>query len=595
MQVPRLPPVARDESPHAGWRRWLTSTDHKVIGIQYWSLALLAVLFGTVLSLLMRLQLAFPTHTWTLLGKLLPRGVAGGVIAPEFYLAMVTLHGTLMVFFVLTTAPLGGFGNYFLPLQIGARETAFPRLGRLSFWLTFAALATLVTAFFAAGGGPLGGWTAYPPLSALGSVAGPGQGAGMDLWVAAIALFCVASVAGSVNFVVTTLALRCRGMSLFRMPLPVWGWFSTGVIVVLAFPVLLAAGVLLLLDRNLGTSFFVPGGLVVAGQPVDHRGGSPLLWQHLFWFFGHPEVYIAILPSMGIVSQVLAVFARKPVFGYRAMVFSIVAIAVLGFLVWGHHMFVSGMSPYGAIAFSVLTLSIGVPSAVKTFNWLGTIWGGSIRYHPAMLFALGFVSMFVSGGLTGIFLGQTSLDLYLHDTYFVVGHFHMIMGVAALFGIFAATYYWFPKMFGRMLDVRLGELHFVLTFVGVALIFAPMLAQGLMGHPRRYYDSTGYAYLAAAQPLHEFATWAAVGTAAVQCLFVANLVWAWARGPVAGVNPWEATTLEWTTESPPPPANFACEPVVHRGAYAYSVPGARRDFVLQTDPPDALAAEGGRG
>jgi cytochrome c oxidase subunit 1 len=434
--------------------------------------------------------------------RLLPNAAPGGALAPEFYLAMVTMHGTMMVFFVLTTAPLGGFGNAILPLQIGARDMAFPRLNMLSFWVTFAGFLTLVAAFFVTGGGPIGGWTAYAPFSALGPSVGPGQGAGMNLWLISIALFCVGSLFGGLNFVATTIGMRCPGMSLMRLPLPVWGWFTTAVLALLAFPVLLAAGTLLFLDRNAGTSFFVPGGLVVAGKPVDHRGGSPLLWQHLFWFFGHPEVYIAILPGMGAVSQILSVFARKPVFGYRAMVYAIFAIGILGFFVWGHHMFVSGMSPYSAIAFSVLTLSIGVPSALKTFNWLGTIWGGQIRFTTAMLFALGFVSVFVSGGLTGIFLGQTSIDLYLHDTFFVVGHFHMIMGVAAVFAIFAATYYWFPKMFGRMLDERLGKAHFFSTLVGVYLVFVPMHAQGMMGHPRRYYDSTTYTYLAAAQPLH---------------------------------------------------------------------------------------------
>jgi cytochrome c oxidase subunit 1 len=412
----------------------------------------------------------------------------------------------------------------------------------------------------------------------------------MNLWLGSIALFCIGSLFGSLNFLTTTIGMRCSGMSLMRMPLPVWAWFTTAVLSLLAFPVLLAAGILLFLDRNFGTSFFVPGGLVVAGQAVDHRGGSPLLWQHLFWFFGHPEVYIAILPGMGAVSQILAVFARKPVFGYRAMVFAIFAIGILGFFVWGHHMFVSGMSPYSAMAFSVLTLAIGVPSALKTFNWLGTLWGGQIRFTSAMLFAIGFVSVFVSGGLTGIFVAQTSLDLYLHDTFFVVGHFHMIMGVAAVFAIFAATYYWFPKMFGRMLHEPLGRLHFVLTLIGVYAMFVPMHVQGLMGHPRRYYDSTAYEFLAAAQPLHRLITWAAFATAIAQLLFLFNVAWSLRRGPRAPANPWDATTLEWTAASPPPYENFATLPVVHHGPYEYSVPGAKRDFIMQTDPPGAAPA-----
>jgi cytochrome c oxidase subunit 1 len=410
----------------------------------------------------------------------------------------------------------------------------------------------------------------------------------MDLWIASIALFSAGSLLGALNFLATTIGLRCRGMTLGRLPLTVWAWFTTAMLALLAFPVLFAACVLLLLDRNAGTSFFVPGGLVVAGKPIDHQGGSPLLWQHLFWFFGHPEVYIAILPGMGAISQILSVFARKPIFGYRAMVGAILAIGTLGFFIWGHHMFVSGMSPYSAIAFSVLTLAIGVPSALKTVNWLGTLWGGSLRPTAAMLYALGFVSLFVSGGLTGIFLGQTSLDLHLHDTLFVVAHFHMIMGVAAVFAMFAATHYWFPKMFGRLLDETLGKLHFVLTLVGVYAIFVPMHLQGVIGHPRRYYDASSYTSLAPAQAMHSFITWAAILTAAAQLLFVVNVVRSLRRGAPAGDNPWEATTLEWTVPSPPPHANFARDPIVHHPAYAYAVPGAGRGFIMQTDPPDAL-------
>jgi cytochrome c oxidase subunit 1 len=571
-------------------RRWIFSTDHKVIGIQYWLLALVAVVVGTAMSILMRWQLAFPAHEWSFLARVLPRAFAGGAMSPEFYLSLVTMHGTIMVFFVLTTAPMGGFGNYILPLQVGARDMAFPRLNMLSFWVTCSGFLVLVAAFFVAGGAPLSGWTAYPPLSALGPSAGPGQGLGMDLWIASVALFCAGSLLGALNFLATTIGMRCRGMSLGRLPLTVWAWFTTAMLALLAFPVLLAAGVLLLLDRNAGTSFFVPSGLVVAGKPVDHHGGSPLLWQHLFWFFGHPEVYIAILPGMGAVSQILSVFSRKPIFGYRAMAGAMLAIGTLGFFIWGHHMFVSGMSPYSAIAFSILTLVIGVPSALKTVNWLGTLWGGTLRPTAAMLYALGFVSLFVSGGLTGIFLGQTSLDLYLHDTFFVVGHFHVIMGVAAVFAMFAATHYWFPKMFGRMLNDTLGRIHCVATLAGVYAIFVPMHLQGMMGHPRRYYDASIYTSLQTSQGLHGFITWAAVATAAVQLVFLCNLVWSLRRGAVAPANPWQATTLEWTTASPPPHENFTDDPVVHHPAYAYGVPGAASEFVMQTDPPAALPA-----
>jgi cytochrome c oxidase subunit 1 len=580
------------EPPRDFIRRYIFSTDHKIIGIQYWLLAILAVLVGMTLSLIIRIQLAFPDNTWPTLAKLLPKGVAGGVIAPEFYLAMVTMHGTIMVFFVLTTAPMGGFGNYFLPIQIGARDMAFPRINMMSFWVTFVGFVVLIAAFFVEGGAPLGGWTGYPPLSALGSIAGPGQGAGMNLWIISIAIFCVGSLLGALNFLATTLGMRTQGMTLMRMPLTVWAWFTTAVLALLSFPVLLGAGILLLLDRNAGTSFFVPSGLVVSGQPIDHKGGSPILWQHLFWFFGHPEVYIAIIPGMGATSQILATFARKPVFGYRAMVGAIFAIGLLGFFVWGHHMFVSGMNPGTAVAFSLLTLTIGVPSAIKTFNWLGTLWGGSIRMTTAMLFSLGFVSLFVSGGLGGIFLGQTSVDLFLHDTYFVVGHFHLIMGVAAIFGMFAATYYWFPKMFGRLMNETIGKVHFVLTLVGVYLIFMPMHAMGMLGHPRRYYDGSTYNFLSGAQPLHDLITWAALVTVAAQVLFFVNLIWSLRRGERASDNPWEATTLEWSTTSPPPFENFkGPDPTVHHGPYEYGVPGARREFVMQTDPPEAVPAE----
>ncbi|MFQ5670780.1 MAG: cbb3-type cytochrome c oxidase subunit I [Acidobacteriota bacterium] len=580
-------------APPSGFiRKWIFSLDHKVIGVQYLVLALFSVFIGTALSLLMRAQLAYPNQLWPGLSRLFPRGIADGVFSPEFYLTLVTMHGTLMVFFVLTTAPQGGFGNYILPIQIGAADMAFPRLNMLSFWTTFLGFCTLVAAFFVQGGAPIGGWTAYPPLSALGEIAGPGQGLGMTLWILSIAFFSIASLLGALNFIVTTLALRTKGMTLMRMPLTVWAWFTTAILSLLAFPVLLGGGILLLMDRLGGTSFFVPSGLVVAGTPVDHHGGSPILWQHLFWFFGHPEVYIAIIPGMGATSQILATFARKPVFGYRAMVYAIFAIGFLGFFVWGHHMFISGLNPYTAMAFSVLTLSIGVPSAIKTFNWLGTIWGGRIRFTTPMLFALGFVSLFVTGGLTGIFLGQTSLDLYLHDTYFVVGHFHMIMGVAAIFGIFAGTYYWYPKMFGRMMNETLGKIHFLGTFIGVYAIFMPMHAMGIAGHPRRYYDPTTYDYLASMQPLHVLVTGAALATAAWQSFFLFNMAWSFFKGRKAPKNPWESTTLEWEVSSPPPHDNFGGrELVVHRGPYEYSVPGVAADYLMQTaegtSPPGA--------
>jgi cytochrome c oxidase subunit 1 len=560
-------------APQGFIRKYIFSLDHKVIGLQYFFLALTAVWVGMILSLLMRIHMIWPNANLPIIGH----------IQPEAYLALVTMHGTIMVFFVLTTAPQGGFGNYFLPIQIGAPDMAFPVLNMLSFWTTFVAFVILLAAFFVTGGAPLHGWTGYPPLSAMQST-GPGEGLGADLWITSIAIFCAASLMGALNFITTTLDLRAKGMSVFRMPLTVWSWFITAILGLLAFGVLLSAGILLLMDRNLGTSFYVPL-VVVNGQIMGHRGGSPLLWQHLFWFFGHPEVYIAILPGMGVASQVLSTFSRKPIFGYKAMVYAMLSIGFLGFMVWGHHMFMSGMSPYSAFAFSILTMAIGVPSAIKTFNWLGTIYRGRVRFYTPMLFAIGFVSLFVSGGLSGPFLAQPTLDIPLHDTAFVVGHFHLIMGVAAIFGIFAATYYWFPKMFGRMLNESLGKIHFWLTFVGTYSIFMPMHYLGMAGQPRRYSQFTEVAYLHHLIPLNTFMTYAAFITIGAQVIFVINLFWSMFKGPKAADNPWDATTLEWTTSTPPPHDNFGGHtPVVNNGPYEYGVPGAARDFVMQTDP-----------
>jgi cytochrome c oxidase subunit 1 len=603
--------VHRHPAPTSFIRKYIFSLDHKVIGIQYIMLALTAVLVGMVMSILMRLNLSWPGTNWPILGTLFPTGAPGGVISPEFYLSLVTMHGTIMVFFVLTTAPQGGFGNYFLPIQIGADDMAFPFLNMMSFWVTFVGFVVLILAIFvegsvAVGGGalgealggggtgtvgPIGGWTGYAPLSALGKIAGPGQGAGVNLWVVSIAIFCIGSLLGALNFITTLLNMRTRGMSLMRMPLTCWAWFTTAVLALLSFPVLLGGGILLLLDRVGGTSFFIPAGEYVNGVlngdprfPL-HSGGSPLLWQHLFWFFGHPEVYIAILPGMGATSHILATFARKPVFGYRAMVFAIFAIGALGFFVWGHHMFISGMSPYSAIAFSILTLSIGVPSAIKTFNWLGTLWGGKIRFTAAMLYAIGFVSLFVAGGITGLVLGQTSLDLPMHDTYFVTAHFHLVMGVASIFGMFAAIYFWFPKMFGRFMSEGLGKFHFWVTFIGVYCIFVPMHIMGIVGMPRRYAQFTEYTFLSGLHPLVQLVSIAAIVTVAVQLVFFFNLFWSMFKGKVAGPNPWEATTLEWTTASPPPHDNFAgIVPTVYRGPYEFAVPGAPKDFMMQTEP-----------
>jgi cytochrome c oxidase subunit 1 len=562
-------------APQGFIRKYVFSLDHKVIGIQYYFLALVAVFVGMFLSLLMRIHLVWPQATIPFFGD----------IKPETYLTLLTMHGTIMVFFVLTTAPQSGFGNYFLPIQIGAPDMAFPTLNMLSFWTTFVAFIVMIAAFFVAGGAPLHGWTGYAPLSAI-QAAGPGEGLGADLWITSIAIFCAASLMGALNFITTILDLRAKGMTMMRMPLTCWAWFVTAILGLLAFGVLLAAGILLLMDRNLGTSFFVPGGLTITGVPVKHQGGSPLLWQHLFWFFGHPEVYIAILPGMGVASQLLSTFSRKPIFGYKAMVYAILGIGLLGFVVWGHHMFMSGMSPYSAFAFSIMTMAIGVPSAIKTFNWLGTLYKGRVRFQTPMLYAIGFVSLFVSGGLSGPFLAQPVLDIQLHDTYFVVGHFHLIMGVAAIFGMFAGSCYWFPKMFGRMMNETWGRIHFFITLIGTYAIFMPMHYLGMAGQTRRYSQFTEVAYQTKLLPLQTFMTYAALITIAAQFIFVINLFWSMFKGPKASDNPWESTTLEWTTATPPPHDNFGGKtPVVNHGPYEYSVPGAPKDFVMQTDPP----------
>jgi cytochrome c oxidase subunit I len=480
------------------------SRDHQVIGRQYFWLSLIAAVAGVVLSLYMRSNLSHPdSHQ----------------LAPETYLQIMTLHGTLMVFFVLTVAPQNAFGNAVLPMQLGASEMAFPTLNMLGFWLTAVSLAVVIAAFLVPGGGPISGWTAYPPLSAVGAVAGPGQGTGQTLWLIGIGIFAFASLLSAVNFITTTLEhLR------HPLPLTVWNWFVAAILSLLAFSVLIPAAGLLLMDRLAGTSFFVPSGLVIGDTLLAHGGGSPLLWQHLFWFFGHPEVYIAILPGMGLISHILSTYSKRPIFGYPAMVASTLAIGFLGLLIWGHHMFSSGLNPYSGLAFSVLTMVIAVPSTIKTLNWLATIWGGNLELPTAMLFALGFVSVFVTGGLSGIFLGQPVLDQYFHDTYFVVAHFHLIMGVASIFGLFAGTHYWFPLMFHRQLDERLGKLHFYATFLGAYAIFLPMHFLGFAGNPRRYAELGNFHFLMDLLPLHETLTYAAFFTAAAQLIFLLNLV-----------------------------------------------------------------------
>jgi cytochrome c oxidase subunit 1 len=574
---PNSPPA----SPPAFLRRYVFTTDHKVIGVQYLFLSLAAALSGAWLSLLMRIHLVWPKFALPFLGE----------IKPEHYLGYLTIHGTVMVFFVLSTLPQAGFGTYFLPLQLGASQMAFPRLNMLAFWTTLAAFLVLMSVFFVPGGASVAGWTQYAPLSVLAS-AGPGQALGTDLWLVSIGLFCMASVMSATSFISTTIRKRAPGMTWMRMPLPCWAWFITAILILLAFSILLVALVMLMTDRHFGTNFFVPGGLIVSGQPVQRSGGSPLLWQHLFWFFGHPEVYIAILPAMGITSHLLSTFSRKPVFGYKAMVAATIAIGAMGFMVWGHHMFVSGMDPHVGFAFSTLTTAIAVPSAIKTFNWLGTIYGGRLRFTTPMLFSIGFVSLFIAGGLSGPLLAQPALDEYLHDTYFVVGHFHLIMAMAGLFAIFAATHFWFPKMFGRLMNERLGAVHFWITFLGAYAIFIPMHLLGIAGHPRRYSELTGVDYVAAMAPLQKIITLAAIVTLAGQIIFLVNFFRSMFKGKPAEANPWECTTLEWTLDSPTPAEGFgATKPIVCQGAYEYGgATGA--DFSMQTSGNDWCRTNG---
>jgi len=572
-------------------RKYIFSLDHKVIGLQYYALAFVAVFTGMVLSWIMRLHLVWPNAPIPGLGWLAKVGAPGGVVTPEYYLQLLTMHGTLMVFFVLTNAPFAAFGNYFLPIQIGAEDMAFPRFNMMSFWTTFVAFCILISAFFVGDGPPLSGWTGYAPLSAVGADAGPGQGVGQSLWGISIFVFCIASLLGSLNFIATTLDLRTKGMTLARMPIVTWAWFITSCIALLAFAVLMPACLLLILDRLAGTSFFVPAGLNVADHIQPHQGGSPLLWQHLFWFFGHPEVYIAILPAIGIVSHILICNMRKNMLSHRVIIYCMMAIGFLSYMVWGHHMFVSGMNPFSAIVFSFPTLMITIPATIMTLIWLGSLYGSNLRINSASLFCLGFISMFVSGGVSGFFLAQPSIDIYLHATYFVVGHFHMVMGVAAIMGVFAGTYFWFPKMTGRMMNETLGRWHFFLTLIGTYAIFMPFHYLGLAGNVRRY-SAFQDDFLVPLIPVHKFITYAALFTGAAQLIFVANFIYSRFKGPKASANPWECTSLEWSTPSSPPPFdNFGGEhPVVYHDPYQYGVKSSTGDYVMQTSPEQAGAA-----
>src|SRR6267378_478339 len=574
--------VAPHGAPTSFIRKHVFSLDHKVIGKQYYALALVAVFVGMVLSWFMRIHLGWTNFAIPGLHLLSPNGAPGNVMTPEYYLQLMTMHGTIMVFFVLTTAPFAAFGNFFLPIQVGAEDMPFPHFNMMSFWVTFVAFLVLVSSFFVGDGPTLGGWTQYAPLSALGEVTGPGQGSGVVLWAISIAIFCVGQLLGSLNFITTTLDMRTKGMSLMRLPLSAWAWFITSIMGLTAFAVLMPACILLILDHVAGTSFFVPGGIVINDQLQPHSGGSTLLWQHLFWFFGHPEVYIAIVPGMGIVSHVLITNMRRPMLSHRVLIYSFAALAALSYMVYGHHMFVSGMNPISSLAFSFPTLVITIPSTIIVLIWVFSLYGSKLRINSASLFALGFISMFVSGGVTGFFLAQPSIDIMLHATYFVVGHFHMVMGVAAMFGIFAATYFWFPKMTGRMMNESLGRIHFWLSFVGAYCIFMPFHYLGIAGNIRRY-SSFPDDFLQPLIPVHRWITVAALITGAAQLIFLYNLIHSRFWGKPAPDNPWEGTSLEWSTATPPPFDNFGGKhPVVYHDPYQYGVESSVGDYVMQT-------------
>jgi len=576
--------AAHHAPPQGFVRKHVFSLDHKVIGKQYYALALVAVLTGMVLSWLMRLHLGWPNLAIPGLHWISKTGAPGNLMTPELYLQLMTMHGTIMVFFVLTTAPFAAFGNFFLPIQVGAEDMPFPRFNMMSFWVTFVAFLVMIASFFVADGPTLGGWTQYAPLSAVGAVAGPGQGSGVVLWAASIGIFCIGQLLGSLNFITTTLDMRAKGMSLMRLPLTAWAWFITSCIGLTAFAVLMPACILLILDHVAGTSFFVASNLVINDQLQPHSGGSTLLWQHLFWFFGHPEVYVAIVPGMGIVSHVLITNMRRPLLSAKVMIASMGAIAFLSYMVYGHHMFVSGMNPFSALAFSFPTLIITIPATIITLLWIGSLYGSKLRINTASLFALGFISMFVSGGVSGFFLAQPSIDIMLHATYFVVGHFHLVMAVAAIFGIFSGTYFWFPKMTGKMMNETLGKLHFWLTFVGAYCIFMPFHYLGIMGNVRRYAQFVDD-YLQPVLGVHKFITVAALLTGAAQLIFLYNLIHSHFWGKAAPENPWQATSLEWSIPSPPPFDNFGGKPpVVYHDPYQFGVKGSMGDYIMQDSP-----------
>ncbi len=565
------------------WSKYIFSTDHKMIAKQYLNVAIFMGFLAMFMSLIFRMQLAWPDAKLPFLEDVIGKWGKDGKLDPGFYLALVTIHGTIMVFFVLTAGLSGTFSNLLIPLQLGARDMASGFLNALSFW--FFALSSIIMLFsLGIETGPAsGGWTVYPPLSALPQAI-PGSGLGMTLWLVSMVFFIASSLLGSINYISTIINLRTKGMAMTRMPLTIWAFFITAILGVLSFPVLLAAALLLVFDRSFGTSFYLSD-IFIDGAPLDHAGGSPILYQHLFWFLGHPEVYIVLLPALGLASEVISVNSRKPIFGYKAMIGSMLVIAFLSFIVWGHHMFVTGMNPFLGSVFVFTTLLVAIPSAVKVFNYITTLWRGNIQFTPQMLFGIGLVSTFITGGLTGIILGDSALDINVHDTYFVVAHFHIVMGSSAIFGMFAGVYHWFPKMYGRLMNKKLGFIHFWLTIIGLYGTFFPMHFLGLAGVPRRYYANTAYDGFANLININHVVTVFAIIGGLAQFIFLFNFYYSIKNGKKSSQNPWKSNTLEWTTPIEHLHGNWpGAIPEVHRWPYDYGKPGAKEDFICQTVP-----------
>ena len=561
------------------WRfitTWIFATDHKVIGIQFLFSTLIWFGVGGLLALAIRWQLAWPWTDMPIFGEWL-FAETGGQITPEFYTVLFTMHGSIMIFFVVIPILAGAFGNYLIPLMIGADDMAFPRLNMLSYWMMWPAFILMTLSFLTPGYGPSAGWTAYPPLSVLLEAA-PGSGDAQNLWILGLLFVGVSSMMGSINYLTTIIQMRAPGMTMFRLPMTVWSLFITALIQAFALPVLTAALLMQLSDRMWGTGFYLPEGIAANNADSVAGGGQPLLWQHLFWFYSHPAVYIMILPAMGFVSDILSCFSRKPLFGYRPMVYSVCGIAGMGFIVWGHHMFVSGMHPLLGLTFMVSTMLIALPSGVKVFNWLGTVWGGRLQLTTPFLFAAGFVSMFVIGGLSGVVIAASTVDQYVHDTYFIVAHFHYVLFAGSVLGMFAGIYYWFPKMFGRTMNEGLGKLHFLLTFIFLNGTFFPMHFLGNRGFPRRYADPYEFGEFQDLLPMNQFITYCAFAMGAAQLIFFFNFLVSICLGRRSGNNPWQANTLEWSVPSPPPHGNFREQPRVNRGPYEYSHPDRDQDF-----------------